>query len=80
MGEEDYWPRLSPRIKALGDQWEFVGTLNPEQLPAFYGSLDSLLVPSINLTESFGLVQVEAMLCGTPVVVGACRASASRCG
>jgi glycosyltransferase involved in cell wall biosynthesis len=71
LGEEDYWQRLSPRIKELGDHWEFVGTLSPEQLPAFYGSLDSLLVTSINSTESFGLVQVEAMLCGTPVVVGA---------
>ena len=27
-----------------------------------------LLVTSVNSTESFGLVQVEAMLCGTPVV------------
>ncbi len=69
IGEEDYRARLEPRIKALGDHWEFLGTLNPERLPAFYGALDSLLVTSINSTESFGLVQVEAMLCGTPVVV-----------
>jgi glycosyltransferase involved in cell wall biosynthesis len=69
LGEEEYWQRLAPRIAALGDHWEFVGTLNPDQLPPFYGSLDSLLVTSINSTESFGLVQVEAMLCGTPVVV-----------
>lgn len=27
-----------------------------------------LVVPSLNATESFGLVQVEAMLCGTPCV------------
>jgi len=27
-----------------------------------------LLVPSLNSTESFGLVQVEAMLCGTPSI------------
>jgi glycosyltransferase involved in cell wall biosynthesis len=68
LGEDEYWQRLAPRIEALGDHWEFVGTLNPDELPAFYGSLDSLLVTSINSTESFGLVQVEAMLCGTPVV------------
>ena len=37
-------------------------------LAAFYGAIDLLLMTSINSTESFGLVQVEAMLCGTPVV------------
>jgi glycosyltransferase involved in cell wall biosynthesis len=69
IGEETYRARLEPRIAELGDHWEFLGTLKPEQLPPFYGALDSLLVTSVNSTESFGLVQVEAMLCGTPVVV-----------
>ncbi len=68
MGEEDYRRRLFPRIEAMGDHWEFIGTLEPERMPAFYANLDCLLVPSLNMTESFGLVQVEAMLCGTPVV------------
>jgi glycosyltransferase involved in cell wall biosynthesis len=40
-------------------------------MPAFYAALDCLLLPSLNSTESFGLVQVEAMLCGTPVVASA---------
>lgn len=69
IGEEEYRNRLAPRIKALGDHWAFVGTLTPEELSGFYGSLDALLLTSVNSTESFGLVQVEAMLCGTPVVV-----------
>ncbi len=68
LGEEEYWQRLAPRIDALGGHWEFVGTLSGGQLSPFYASLDSLLVTSVNSTESFGLVQVEAMLCGTPVV------------
>ena len=67
-GEEEYRARLFPRIEAMGDHWEFLGTLTPAEMPAFYSSLDVLLVPSVNMTESFGLVQVEAMLCGTPVV------------
>jgi glycosyltransferase involved in cell wall biosynthesis len=68
IGEETYRQRLAPRIVALGDHWEFLGALGPEELPPFYGALDCLLVTSVNSTESFGLVQVEAMLCGTPVV------------
>ncbi len=68
LGEADYWQRLAPAIERLGDHWEFLGTLPPSQLPAFFGALDCLLVTSVNSTESFGLVQVEAMLCGTPVV------------
>ncbi len=68
IGEEGYRARLEPEIEALGDRWEFLGTLGPDELPAFYASLDVLLMTSVNSTESFGLVQVEAMLCGTPVV------------
>jgi glycosyltransferase involved in cell wall biosynthesis len=29
---------------------------------------DVLVLPSLNSTEAFGMVQVEAMTCGTPVV------------
>jgi glycosyltransferase involved in cell wall biosynthesis len=37
-------------------------------MPAFFAACDVLAVPSLNSTESFGLVQVEAMLCGTPAI------------
>jgi glycosyltransferase involved in cell wall biosynthesis len=30
-----------------------------------------VVVPSLNSTETFGLVQVEAMLCGTPSIASA---------
>lgn len=68
LGEEAYFRRLWPVIRSYGEHWEFLGTLTPEQMPAFFANCDVLVVPSINSTESFGLVQVEAMLCGTPVV------------
>jgi glycosyltransferase involved in cell wall biosynthesis len=68
IGEEAYRRRLLPRIEALGEHWSFLGTLAPAELPAFYGALDALALTSVNSTESFGLVQVEGMLCGTPVV------------
>jgi glycosyltransferase involved in cell wall biosynthesis len=69
MGEETYYRRLMPMIEALGsDHWEVLGVLAPEEMPAFFANCDVLVVPSLNSTESFGLVQVEAMLCGTPSI------------
>ncbi len=68
IGERPYRHRLEPELRALGDRWRFLGTLSQTDLPEFYGSCDCLVLPSLNSTESFGLVQVESMLCGTPVV------------
>ncbi|MGD8902884.1 MAG: glycosyltransferase family 4 protein [Anaerolineae bacterium] len=69
MGEEVYYHRLMPLIQELGpEHWEFLGILSQEQMPAFYAACDVLVVPSLNSTESFGLVQIEAMLCGTPSI------------
>jgi glycosyltransferase involved in cell wall biosynthesis len=69
MGEEVYYERLMPLIEALGEKhWEFLGVLGQEEMPPFYAACDVLVVPSLNSTESFGLVQVEAMLCGTPSI------------
>jgi glycosyltransferase involved in cell wall biosynthesis len=70
MGEEEYALKLFPIIKkyqAKG-QWRFLGVLNPSQMAAFYPNLDVLVVPSLNSTESFGLVQIEAMMNGVPVI------------
>ena len=69
MGEEAYCRRLMPMIEQLGEEhWEFLGILTQQQISAFYAACDVLVVPSLNSTESFGLVQVEAMLCGTPSI------------
>ena len=73
MGEQSYADRLMPRIheyEAAG-HWTFLGTLNPLQMAAFYPNLDVLVVPSLNSTEAFGLVQIEAMLNGVPCVASA---------
>jgi D-inositol-3-phosphate glycosyltransferase len=50
----------------LGNQVAFVGSQPQEQLPLFYAAADVVAMPS--LYESFGLVAIEAMACGTPVV------------
>jgi len=57
--------RLSLRYK---EKIVFLGNLSQSSMSAFYRQIDLLVLPSINRTESFGLVQVEAMLNGCPVV------------
>ncbi|MFC2034765.1 glycosyltransferase [Chloroflexota bacterium] len=45
---------------------DFLGSIEHEQMPCFYGAADVCVVPSYY--ESFGLVAVESLACGTPVV------------
>lgn len=70
IGEEAYLNRLVPRINdyQMSGNWVFLGNLNPNQMAQFYSNLDVLALPSINSTEAFGLVQIEAMLNGVPCV------------
>jgi glycosyltransferase involved in cell wall biosynthesis len=67
FGERVY-ERLLPKIEAVKDVLVFPGQIPPGNLVDYYKSLDLFVLPSVNSTESFGMVQVEAMLCGTPVV------------
>ncbi len=70
MGEQAYYERLLPRIREYEKmgQWTFLGNLSPLQLAAVYPNLDVITVPSLNSTEAFGLVQIEAMMNGVPSV------------
>jgi len=68
LGEDSYARRLAPLLTALGDRWTFLGVLQPDAMAAFFKSCDLTVLPSINSTETFGLVQIESMICGTPVV------------
>jgi glycosyltransferase involved in cell wall biosynthesis len=65
---EDTWERNQALVQRYDDQLIFLGNLASMQAMAnFYGACDVLVMPSD--TECFALVQVEAMLCGTPVVM-----------
>ncbi len=68
LGEGAYRERLTPTIASLGPHWTFLGVLPEDELAAFYSICDVTVLPSLNSTESFGMVQVESMYCGTPVV------------
>jgi glycosyltransferase involved in cell wall biosynthesis len=73
MGEGAYAARLMPRIRKYeaDGHWKFLGILNPQQMAAFYPNLDVITVPSLNSTEAFGLVQIEAMMNDVPSVPSA---------
>jgi len=46
----------------------FTGYLSDKKKIEFYSGIDVFVLPSIDPLEAFGMVQVEAMLCGAPVV------------
>jgi glycosyltransferase involved in cell wall biosynthesis len=73
MGEQAYSDRLMPRIREyeIAGHWKFLGNLDPVEMAAYYPNLDVLTVPSLNSTEAFGLVQIEAMMNGVPCVASA---------
>jgi glycosyltransferase involved in cell wall biosynthesis len=68
LGEGKYAALLMPQIEAMKDHWSFLDILSPVEMTAFFQTCEVLVVPSSNSTEAFGLVQIEAMTCGTPVV------------
>jgi glycosyltransferase involved in cell wall biosynthesis len=70
LSEQGYAELVMPRIRSLQAEgaWQFTGVLSPFEMACFYPALDVLVVPSLNSTESFGLVQIEAMMNGVPVV------------
>jgi glycosyltransferase involved in cell wall biosynthesis len=63
--EKKHLKRLVTKLD-LKDNVIFLGPVNRELLPYVYAISDVCAVPS--LYESFGLVAVEAMSCGTPVI------------
>lgn len=73
-------PRLDPRdgaeLRGPWTRWlarhagaiRQLDYLSDADLARFYAACDVLVLPSVDWTESFGMVQIEAMLRGTPVV------------
>ncbi len=69
-GEEQYFHRLQPVIQDYeqNGHWQFLGPQSARQLAALYPNINLLVLPSLNSTEAFGLVQIEAMMNGVPTV------------
>jgi glycosyltransferase involved in cell wall biosynthesis len=65
--EEDYWRRIIQPMIAENPNIEFVGEIDEKQKAEFLGNARAVLFP-ICWQEPFGLVMIEAMACGTPVI------------
>ena len=55
-------------LERYGYAVDELGFISDDDLARFYAGIDVLVLPSTDWTESFGMVQVEAMQQGTPVV------------
>jgi glycosyltransferase involved in cell wall biosynthesis len=64
--DEDYFSATIEPLLSQGDI-EFVGEIGEHQKSEFLGNAAALLFP-IAWREPFGLVMIEAMACGTPVI------------
>lgn len=61
---------LCQQIKRLGLENKVVllGRIPENELPTYFGACKVFCLPSVQKTEAFGIVQIEAMSCGKPVV------------
>lgn len=75
LGRGDDQPRLAALAEDLGisDRVIFAGFVSTEDLPAHYNLADAYVMPS---QEGFGIVYLEAMACGVPVLSGDADGSA----
>lgn len=68
VGEDAYRRKILRLVSGYGKRVRFLGNIRPQEMGSFYTLLDVLVLPSVNRTEAFGMVQVEAMRWGVPVV------------
>ena len=68
-GDQRHLPPLKMLVESVGipDYVYFPGHIPPHDLPLFYNTASLFIYPS--LYEGFGLPPLEAMSCGTPVMV-----------
>ena len=69
--DKTYWETVIKPLVDGNPLIEFVGEIGDDQKSAFLGGAEALLFP-IDWPEPFGLVMIEAMACGAPVVAFRC--------
>jgi len=70
VGDGPLMPALAEltRDLGIGDRVRFAGNASPAELTALYNACDMFVLPSVTRAEAFGMVQIEAMSCGKPVI------------
>ncbi|WP_284735617.1 glycosyltransferase [Dongia deserti] len=69
--DEEYWDSaIKPMVRSHPNV-EFIGEVNDDQKADFFGNAPALVFP-VDWPEPFGLVVIEAMACGTPVIAFRC--------
>ena len=64
---EEEWKAMSTQL-GLDERVLFAGRVDDDRLPVYYQACDLFVLPGSHRSEAFGVVQVEAMACGKPVV------------
>lgn len=59
--------KLETQARALGNRVQFTGFIQNDALPDYYRLADLVCVPTM-VQEAAGLVAIEAMACGRPVL------------
>jgi glycosyltransferase involved in cell wall biosynthesis len=65
--DEYFKASVEPLIREAGANVDFIGEINDAQKPAFLSGAKALMF-AIDWPEPFGLVMIEAMACGCPVI------------
>jgi rhamnosyl/mannosyltransferase len=70
VGDGPLRRHLQEMVLKLGlvDKITLAGNLDAAEMSAFYHACKMMVLPSIARSEAFGIVQIEAMACGKPVI------------